>query len=206
VFHIRIKLVLAALIVTLIGPGCAKKDEPKPQVAAPPSPAAAVAPAPAPSATAPAPQPAAAPAPAPAQSAVPAQIVLASQEYSQDPNLRCDILEVKRVSGGVLLIKWRLSRPAAAAAGGLTAQGDDKKIWQGFTWSNVYFTDPAENKKYSGLKDSGGNWIGQGEDKHYGAGEQQVIWMKFPAPPATSTKIAFVFPGFPPFDDLPVAQ
>jgi hypothetical protein len=202
VFHIRIKLVLAALVVTLIGLGCGQKDEPtKPQVAAPPPPAAAVVPAPA---TTPAPQPAAAP--APAQPAAPAQNVLASQEYSQNPNLRCDILEVKRVSGGVLLIKWRLSSPPAAAAGGLTAQPDDKKIWHTWNWSEVYFTDPAENKKYSGLKDSAGNWIGQGEGKHYGAGEQQGVWMKFPAPPATSTKIAFVFPGFPPFDDLPVAQ
>jgi hypothetical protein len=205
VFNIRIKHLLAALVVTLIGPGCGMKDEPKLPVAAPPPPAAAVAPAPAPSTTAPAPQPAAAPAPAPAQPAAPAQIVLASQEYSLSPNLRCDILEVKRVSGGVLLIKWRLSRPPAAAAGGLTAQADDKKIWHGFSWSGIYYTDPAENKKYSSLKDSAGNWIAQGEDKHYGAGEQQVFWMKFPAPPATSTKIAFVFPGFPPFDDLPVA-
>lgn len=205
-FHIRIKLVLAALVVTFIGVGCGKKDEPKPQAAAPPPPAAAVAPAPAPLAAAPATAPQLATAPAPAQPAAPAQNVMASQEYSQNPNLRCDVLEVKRVSGGVLLIKWRLSRPPAVAAGGLTAQADDKKIFHGFSWSNIYFTDPAENKKYSSLKDSAGNWIAQGEDKYYGAGEQQVFWMKFPAPPATSTKIAFVFPGFPPFDDLPVAQ
>ena len=205
-FHIRIKLVLAALVVTFIGVGCGKKDEPKPQVAAPPPPAAAVAPAPVPSATAPATAPQVAAAPAPAQPAAPAQNVLASQEYSESPNLRCDILEVKRVSGGVLLIKWRLSRPPVAAASGLTAPAADNNIAHRFSWSDVYFTDPAENKKYSGLKDSAGNWIGQGDNKNYGAGEQQVVWMKFPAPPATSTKIAFVFPGFPPFDDLPVAQ
>lgn len=207
-FHIRIKLVLVVIVVTLSGLGCGKKDEPKPQVPAPPSPAAIVTPTPAPSATAPvaAPQPAPASAPIPAPPAAPAQVVLASQEYSQNPNLRCDILEVKRVSGGALLVKWRLSRPPALASGGLTAQVDDKKIYHTWSWSDVYLTDPAENKKYSGLKDSTGSWIGQGDSKHYGAGEQQGIWMKFPAPPATSAKIAFVFPGFPPFDDLPVAQ
>ena len=207
-FHIRIKLVLVVLVATLSGLGCGKKDEPKPQVLAPPVPAAIVTPTPAPSATAPvaAPQPAPASAPVPAPPAAAAQVVLASQEYSQNPNLRCDILEVKRVSGGALLVKWRLSRPPALASGGLTAQVDDKKIYYTWSWSQVYITDPAENKKYSGLRDSTGGWIGQGDSKHYGTGEQQGIWMKFPAPPATSAKISFVFPGFPPFDDLPVAQ
>lgn len=206
-FQIRIKLVLAAFVVTLIGQGCGKKDEPKPQVAAPPPPATAVAvvPAPAPTTPALAPPLAPAPAPAPAQPVAPVQVALASQEFSENPNLRCDILEVKRVSGGALLIKWRLSRVPAAGTSGITAQADDKKIYHTWSWSSVYFTDPAENKKYSGLKDSAGAWIGQGDSKHYGIGDQQGIWMKFPAPPATSAKIAFVFPGFPPFDDLPVA-
>jgi hypothetical protein len=203
VFQIRILLVPAVFVVTLGVLGCGKQDEPKPMVAAPP-PAGVVAPAPAPSAAAPAPAPQLAAAPAPAQPAAPAQNGLSGQEYSQNPNLRCDVLEVRRVSGGALLIKWRLFRPAAA--GGLIAQADDKKIFHNWGWANVYFTDPAENKKYSGLKDSAGEWIGQGIGRDYGAGDQQVVWMKFPAPPATSTKIAFVFPGFPPFDDLPIAQ
>ena len=132
--------------------------------------------------------------------------MLASQEYSNDPSLRGDILEVKRVSGGALLVKWRLSRPATASGGGLAAPVDDKGVYHSFSWSHVYVTDPAENKKYSGLKDSQGHWIGQGDNKTYGRGQQQAMWMKFPAPPAASTKVSFVFSGFPPFDDLPVAQ
>ena len=83
---------------------------------------------------------------------------------------------------------------------------DDKGIYVDFGWSSVYFTDPAENKKYSGLKDTQGNWIAQGQNMTYGPGQQQVMWMKFPAPPPTSARISFVFYGFAPFDDLPVAQ
>jgi hypothetical protein len=131
--------------------------------------------------------------------------VLASQEYNDNPDLRCDVLEVRRVSGGALLIRWRLSRPAAAATSGLTAAPASKDIWHAYSWEHVYFSDPVEAKKYLGLRDSAGAWIGQGENKNYKPGERQVIWMKFPAPPETSKRISFVFPGFPPFEDLPVA-
>lgn len=219
-FSIRSKFTAATLIVAALSfAGCDRKDEAKtaPAPAAPPKPAAvapaaappAAAPAPAPAPAAVTPPPAAVPqaaAPAPAQPpAPPPQKALASQEYSQDPELRGDVLEVKRVSGGALLIKWRLSKPASSGGAGLAA-GSEKKIYHSFSWADVYVMDPAENKKYSGLKDTGGSWIGQGGSKNYGAGEQQVMWMKFPAPPAASAKVTFVFPGFAPFEDLPVAQ
>ena len=46
--------------------------------------------------------------------------VLASAEYSADPDLRCDLLEVKRVSGGALMVRWRIVNGSSAAGGGLT--------------------------------------------------------------------------------------
>ena len=109
---------------------------------------------------------------------------------------------MKRVSGGALLVRWRLIRPAAAA--GLAADASPS-IYHSWNWGDVYFTDAAENKKYAGLKDSAGNWLAQGDTKYYKTGEQQAMWMKFPAPPETSTRITFVFQGFPPFEDVPVA-
>ncbi len=137
--------------------------------------------------------------------APPAQAAIASQEYNENPDLRCDILEVKRLSGGALLLKWRLSRPAAGTASGRSA-APAATIHHTWSWSYVYVTDPAENKKYSGLKDSEGSWLAQGDSKQYAPGDRQVMWMKFPAPPVTSARISFVFPGFPPFEDLAVSQ
>jgi hypothetical protein len=128
--------------------------------------------------------------------------VLASQPYNQNPELRCDVLEVRRVSGGALLIRWRVSRPAAPPGSGATA---DKGIYHGWGWDGVYYTDPTENKKYMGLKDSTNVYLAQGDNKNYAPGDQQVMWMKFQAPPPNSSKITFVFPGFPPFEDLPVS-
>ena len=138
---------------------------------------------------------------APVADAAPA--VLARQPFNADPGLNCEVLEIRRVSGGAVLLKWRLVR-ASATAGSVVA--NEKGIWHTWSWEDVYFTDPAENKKYSGLKDTAGSWLAQGPSggHSYKLGGQQAMWMKFPAPPETSTKVTFVFPGFPPFEDVPV--
>ena len=46
---------------------------------------------------------------------------LASAEYSQDPTLRCELLEAKRVSGGALLVRWRIVNGAGTGGGGLVS-------------------------------------------------------------------------------------
>jgi hypothetical protein len=203
-------VIASSAVAAMLAVGCGG-SQPSAQPAAAPASANTPAAKPASAPTTPAagatatPPPAAAPAPAPAASdqAAPPQQVLASQPYNQNPQLRCDVVEVRRVSGGALLIRWRVIRPAAQN-GGLAA-GQEQGINHSWSWEGVYFTDPVENKKYLGLKDSTGVWLGQGDNKTYAPGEQQMMWMKFPAPPPTSNRISFVFPGFPPFEDLPVS-
>jgi hypothetical protein len=138
---------------------------------------------------------AAAPAPEAAAAAAVPGGVIASAQYNNDPELRCDLLEVKRVSGDALLIRWRLINTSTT-----------KRIHYDFDWPEVYYTDPAENKKYSFLTDSAGARV---LDIWYGdlnPGEQRLNWAKFPAPPATSKKITAYIPKFMPFEDAPVAQ
>ena len=131
------------------------------------------------------------------------QKVLASGEYSDDPNLRCDLLEVKRVSGGALNIRWRVVN-TTGRAGGLTGAAG-KAISYRFSWNELYFIDPAENKKYGFLTDSAGNRVLQIASE-YPAAEQRGNWAKFPAPPTTSKKISIYIPKFPPFDDVPISE
>ena len=106
----------------------------------------------------PATQPAAAPvqpAAAPVQ-AVPASApgsVLANGQFTTDPDLRGDLLEVKRVSGGALMIKWRLVN---ASQKPIHYFGDYGRSSPG---GEIYFIDPVENKKYQYLTDSEGNAI-----------------------------------------------
>ena len=137
--------------------------------------------------------------PALAQSAV-----LASAEYSADPDLRCDLLEVKRVSGGALMIRWRIVNGSSAASGGLTPTAE-KQISYGSGWGTYFFIDPAQNKKYLVLTDSAGTYIGDVPSIDLRRGASRGMWAKFAAPPATSTKISVNIGGFPPFEDIPVS-
>jgi hypothetical protein len=142
---------------------------------------------------------------APQTAQAPSNSVIASAQYSQNPDLRCDLLEVKRVSGGALLVRWRVINTGGGGTSGLTATAA-KPIHYDFGWNELFFIDPAENKRYQFLTDSGGNRI---LDVWYGdlePGQQRVNWAKFPAPPPSSTKISLSLPKFPPFEDVPVSQ
>lgn len=137
---------------------------------------------------------------------VAAQAVLASAQYSADPDLRCDLLEVKRVSGGALRIRWRIVNTAGGQQQTGLVAGKPKTIYYDFNWGDLYYIDPAENKKYNYLTDAEGNKI---IDVWYGnlpAGEQRLNWAKFPAPPSTTATISVNIPKFAPFEDVPVAQ
>ncbi|HWX55780.1 MAG TPA: hypothetical protein VN176_14425 [Verrucomicrobiae bacterium] len=173
--------ILVALCVSL-ATSCTSKTPPAQQTTVPSQPAS---------------QPAAQPAtpssqPAPA-AAAPANVI-ASGQYTADPEVRCDLLEVKRVSGGGVLVKWRLVNTAAVT-----------KSYDG-RWADLYYIDPAENKKYAYLMDAEGNYILEVYFGNLNAGQQRGNWAKFPAPPPTSSKIAIHIPSFPPFEDVSVSQ
>jgi len=208
-----LKMAAATVSLALLA-ACGNKEEVK-TAAAKPAPAPApvqAAPAPAPAAqpvaavTAPAPAaPApAAPAPAaPAPAAAPAP-VLASAEFNGDPQIRADLLEVKRASGGSLTVRWRLVNTAGQAQGMVATQA--KGVYYTYEWNQLYYTDPAENKKYSFLQDTQQNRLVQVFHGTLEPGQQKGNWAKFPAPPATSKKITVHIPNFPPFEDVPVAD
>jgi len=142
---------------------------------------------------------------APQTAQAPSNSVIASAQYSQNPDLRCDLLEVKRVSGGALLVRWRVINTGGGGTSGLTATAA-KPIRYDFGWNELFFIDPAENKRYQFLTDSGGNRI---LDVWYGdlePGQQRVNWAKFPAPPDSVQKIGVVVPHFIPMDDVPISR
>ena len=141
------------------------------------------------------PQPTAAdPTPAPVTAAAPpASGVIASAQYANDPNLRCDLLELRRVSGGALLARWRLVNTGTKASN------------YDFNWDDIYYIDPATNKKYNNLTIDGKRildmWSGWLQP-----GEQHVMWVKYPAPPPSSKRISLNVPRFTPFEDAPVSE
>jgi hypothetical protein len=134
--------------------------------------------------------------------------VIASAQFSQDPDLRCDLLEVKRVSGGALLVRWRVINTAGqpGGAGGFASTSGGKKISYSFSWDQLFVIDPAENKKYLVLTDSNNGRIAEVFEGEIAPGAQWIAWAKFPAPPAGSTKVSVTLPKFAPFEDVPIAQ
>jgi len=192
------KLLLSSLCVIAGAVACSKQEQAAPAQSAQHAATPAAQPA----------TPAAAPAPAaPAAAPMNSGTVLASAQFNADPNLRCDLLEVKRVSGGALLVRWRVINTAGAQqSSGLVAGAQSKPIYYNFDWPELYYTDPAENKKYAFLTDSAGSRILDVFYGNFGPGEQHLGWAKFPAPPATSNKITIYIPKFMPFEDVPVSQ
>ena len=194
-----LKIAVASVSLALLA-GCSK-DEGKTVVSKPAPPPAAPTQV---SAPVPAPQPAAAAPAAPAAPAPAPTPVIASGEYTNDPLLRADLLEVKRVSGGSLTVKWRVVNTAGRSQG--LAAAEPKKIYYRYNFPQLYYTDPAENKKYQYLTDSQNHQIIQVYEGYYEPGEQRGNWAKFPAPPAASKKITVHIPNFPPFEDVAVAE
>ncbi|MGO8731345.1 MAG: hypothetical protein ACLQVM_00960 [Terriglobia bacterium] len=182
---------ILTIICAALATSCSKGSSPEPtrQAGAPSQPSAQ-----------PAAQPAAAPA-QPAPAAVPAGGI-ANGQSNQDPDLRCDLMEVKRISGGALVVKWRLVNAAAQAKIVHYYSGWNVHV----NYAALYYIDPAENKKYSYLADTDGNAIANVFQGDIPAGEQRGNWAKFPAPPATSGKISISIPDFPPFDDVSISQ
>ncbi len=131
--------------------------------------------------------------------------IIASAQFSANPDLRADLLQVKRVSGGALLVRWRVINTQSTASGGL-ATSQVKPIYYDFGWDDLYFIDPAENKKYQYLNDAEGGRILDVFWGNLGPGEQRMNWAKFPAPPATSSKISINLPKFSPLEDIPISQ
>jgi hypothetical protein len=196
--------VTAALFLVPLFLGACHKAEPAAESA---TPAGATAQSDAATATtAPAVPAAAAAVPAAASPLAAPATVIASATFSQDPNLRADLLEVRRISGGALLVKWRIVNTATEAASGLTAAARTEPIYYSFGWDDIYYVDPAENKKYGYLTDTDGGRILDIWWGNLKPGEQRANWAKFPAPPPSSTRISLTLPKFPPFEDVPVAQ
>lgn len=81
-----------------------------------------------------------------------------------------------------------------------------------YEWSTVYFLDTQDKKKYQILKDSQGVFLAAPDngfrriETKIPAGGKLIVWFKFPAPPASTTKINLVVPGVLPFEDLPISQ
>jgi len=214
--------VIPLLFVIIAIQGCQKKDEPKPVVPAPAAPAPQAAPtpppqpqppaaAPAPQAAAPAPEAAPAPqaaAPAPpappAPQAAPAKPVLATAD-GQKPGSRIEVQELKRVSGGTLMLRFTLINEGdqTFSVGYALGAGSTSDI---ATVGGVHLIEPVGKKKYLVVRDTENKCDCSRGVKDVAAKSRANLWARFPAPPDNVEKIAVVVPTFSPMDDVPISR
>ena len=136
-------------------------------------------------------------APAPATAPAPSGAVLASQETNW-PGIVAEVTEFRR-KGNTLTARVRLRNQ-----GGVETQPE-------VTYDEVYRMDLAAGTKYQVLADEAGAYIAAlrsgWKDRWYGQiqpNQSQVLWMKFPAPPAEVKAVTLQVPGVPPFEDLAI--
>lgn len=136
------------------------------------------------------------------------ETVLASAAFLVDPALRLDLLEAKRVSGGALLVRWRVANTSGGGGGLVRDEGKDigYDVPGKYYLSYSYFIDHSENKKYHILRDSNENWLSGVYSGTYGPGSEYLNWAKFPAPPARSDRISVHISGFEPMEDVPISE
>ena len=225
----RIGLVPLLLLVLLVVPGC-KKEEVR---QAPPAPITAPAQTPPPVSVAPAPQPAApapqaAPAPAPeaAAPAAPAQPapqaaaapvapaqpapqpapkpVLAIAD-GEKPGSRVEIQELKRVSGGTVMLKFALINDADKSLNvgydfGAGSTGDISTV------AGVHLIEAVGKKKYLVVRDTENKCDCSRGVRDVAAKSRANLWARFPAPPDNVDKITVIVPHFSPLDDVAISR
>ena len=124
---------------------------------------------------------------------------IASQETNWN-GVTAEVTEFKR-KGNTLTAKVRLKNGGGAK---VTPHVDQRKS---------YVLDANAGKKYEVLKDEGGAYIasltGSSPDlfaEEISPGQQKTVWMKFPAPPATTKAATLHIDGVPPFEDVPITD
>lgn len=217
----RIGIIALSFVVFLTVQGCGKKDEPKPAptpIAPVPQTAPTPPPQPQPPAAAPAPQaaapvPEAAPAPqaaAPTPAAAPsapaaAPVKALATADGERPGSRVEIQELKRVSGGTMMIKFALINDADQTlnVGYDFGAGSTSDIG---TVGGVHLIEPVGKKKYLVVRDSENKCDCSRGVKDIAAKSRANLWARFPAPPDGVERITVVVPKFSPMDDVAISR
>jgi hypothetical protein len=121
-----------------------------------------------------------------------------AREETKWKGIVAEVTEFRR-KGNTLTAKVRLRNQGTAAS--------EPDIY----YNQVYVMDAAGGKKYEVLKDEKQVYIAALHASYPNRwyqniqpGEDVLIWMKFPAPPAAVKAITLQLPGVPPFDDLAI--
>ncbi|OGA47121.1 MAG: hypothetical protein A3F74_27730 [Betaproteobacteria bacterium RIFCSPLOWO2_12_FULL_62_58] len=123
----------------------------------------------------------------------------------QKPGSRIEVQELKRVSGGTLMLRFTLINEGdqTFSVGYALGAGSTSDI---ATVGGVHLIEPVGKKKYLVVRDTENKCDCSRGVKDVAAKSRANLWARFPAPPDNVEKIAVVVPTFSPMDDVPISR
>jgi hypothetical protein len=117
------------------------------------------------------------------------------------PGTRVDVQELKRVSGGTVMLKFTLVNDSDKPMDSNQFYSQEYHSADG-----AYLVDLAGKKKYEVVRDSEKHCVCSRDIPTIKAKSSVNLWAKFPAPAEGVDKIGVVVPHFIPLDDVPLAK
>ncbi len=137
---------------------------------------------------------------APAVVAAPAVAKPIASTDGEASGTRLELLQLKRVGGDTLMLKFVLHNDSEIVMNRDTFYGT-----HGDSVDGVYLVDLAGKKKYNVVTDAATNCVCSSGFPEIAPHSSLSLWAKFPAPPDGVTKIGVVMPHFMPMDDVPIS-
>jgi hypothetical protein len=115
-----------------------------------------------------------------------------------EPGVHADILSLKRTEGGLLTLR-------IAFANETGGEIKNKAFPGGGAVERIALFDFAHKRKYPVLFTSDGACLCTTLNPFTASAPgTRVLWAKFPAPPASVTRVSLMFPDDEPVDDVPI--
>jgi hypothetical protein len=125
----------------------------------------------------------------------------------ETPGVRVEVVELKRVSGGTLNLKFVLINDGEKTMDFGYALGDSSNSSIDYnSIGGVHLIDGVGKKKYFVIRDSERKCLCSQGLKGVVPKSRMNLWAKFPAPPDNVEKITVVIPHFIPMDDVPISR
>jgi len=122
------------------------------------------------------------------------------------PGTSVRVSELK-VSNGTVMLKFALINDGTQAFNPDTLNDSrDGSLHDSHAIGGVYLIDAANKKKYLAVFDLDNHCICSRNSQDIPTKSSANLWVKFPAPPDSVTKIGVVVPHFVPMDDVPLSR
>lgn len=122
------------------------------------------------------------------------------------PGVTLNVTELKRGSGGTVMLKFNVINGSDNEVGAGYNFGDSSSGATDYgSVGGVHLIDPVGKKKYFVVRDADSKCVCSREISGVKPGNRANWWAKFPAPPPDVQRVTIIVPHFIPMDDVPIS-